>query len=163
MSYCWQRWFVYCSAANQVRSPGINNNCRSDYIGGEVTEWCSALNIRFWLSFVASGIQSFKYRPPGWALQHGASVTLGDSGEVSSFSALDSLISFSVCFLTRHKRTVLWGCLLLSWDFSQEIAKLILEAKTVERGSLQMQPEYLLSNQLWNLIDAKAFSEQNVY
>lgn len=159
-SCCWQRRCVGSSAANWVRmSPGINNNSSPGYIGDEVSERCFVFDIGFWLCPVASGVLCFQHRSPGWVLWRGASMAPADSREVSSFSVfLDCLISFSVCCLRRLKCTVLWVSLLLSWDFSQEIAKLILEAKTAERGPLQTQPEYLPSNQLWNLIDAKAFS-----
>ena len=157
---CWQRCCAGCSAASRVRTgPGANSKGGSHFIGDEVNEQWFVLDISFWLSLVASAVQTFRYRPPGWISQRGATVAPADSREVSSFSAfLGSLASFSVCFLTQLGRTALWPSLLLSRDVSQEIAKLILETKTVERGPLQMQPEYLPSNQLRNLIDAKAFS-----
>ena len=96
-------------------SPSIKHNGSSDYVGDEVNERCFVLDISFWFSLVASDVQSFKYRPPGWVLRHGASMAPADGREVSNFSVfLDSLISFSVCFLTQLKCTALWVSLLLS-------------------------------------------------
>lgn len=115
-SCCWWRWCVGRSAANQVRtSPGINNNGSPGYVGGEVNERCFAFDVHFWLSLVASDVQSFKYRSPGWVLGCGMSMAPADSGEVRSFSLfLDCPMSFSVCVLTQLKCTALWVSLLLS-------------------------------------------------
>lgn len=151
-SCCWQRWGVGCSAASQVEtSLGINNNGNPGYVGDEVNEQCFVLHTHSWLSLATSGLQMQDSR-----LHLAVRGSHGHAGgrEMSSFSGfLGSPISFS-----QPKCAALWASLLLSWNFSQEIAKLILEAKTVERGQLRMQPEYLPANQLWNLIDARVFS-----
>lgn len=81
-----------------------------------------------------------------------------DGGEVSISSAFVVSLIASHCALWHSSEVARCGCLYFYPEPSQEIVKLILEAKTVERGPLQMQPEYLLPNQLWNLTDAKAFS-----
>lgn len=111
-----KRWCFDCSAANQVRtSPGINNNSSPGYVGSEVNERCFAFDVHFWLSLVASDVQSFKYRSPGWVLGRGTSMAPADGGEVRSFSLfLDCPMSFSLCVLTQLKCTALWVSLLLS-------------------------------------------------
>lgn len=138
--------------ASQVgTSPGINNNGNPGYVGDAVNEQCFVLRTHFWLSLAAS---DFQMQDPQLHLAAWGSHGHAGGREMSSFSGfLGSPISFS-----QPECAALWASLLLSWNFSQEIAKLILEAKAVERGQLWMQPEYLPANQLWNLIDAQVFS-----
>lgn len=164
MPCCWQRGSrVGCSAANQGgTSPGTSSNSSSHDIGDGVSEQGFVLSISFCFSLAAQSSLSNADLQAGlcstglpWPL-----LTVGRW----AFPRLSwSAPSASLCAFWHSSEVAHCGCLYFCPETSQEIVKLILEAKTVERGPWQMQPEYLPSNRLWNLTDAKAFSWWYVY
>lgn len=123
-------------------------------------ELSGVLSFSFSFSLGASDTQCLKQWPAGWVWQPGLSMAplparMRTASQLSW--PLWAALQLSACAFWHSSSVLAGGCLHLSPGFSREMAQLILEAKTVKRDPFQTQPEYLPSNQHWNLIDAKAF------